>query len=207
MFGHKILFAYDVGCTFSATLSNSSIGELAHNFNFKSCTGSFHGAAHNQLCQLSFHIGLMDGAGIEDGEGNKRLYYSSNALMSVMFHLMAYYYHLQMHIHFEKWDQDKHECLGQSLFIVWYEISDSIFHIIPGKFLIDNHSSAILLIKKSLDTLKTTWHIQPTFNPDCNCPQWLQQEKDYIKSLWVKPKWEYKQIEYLEANEHLEHTL
>jgi len=98
----------------------------------------------------------MERAGIEDGEGNKRLYYSSNALMSVMHHSMAYYCHLQIHIHFEKWDQDKYECLGQSLFIVWYEISDSIFHIIPGNVVINNHSSAILLIKKSLDTLKTT---------------------------------------------------
>ncbi len=58
--GANILFAYDIGCTFSATLSKSLISKLASNFNFRSCTGSFHGAAHNWLCQLCFHIGLTE---------------------------------------------------------------------------------------------------------------------------------------------------
>ena len=46
-FGQDILFAYDIGCTFSAMLSKSGIGELVHDSNFRCCTGSFHGAAHN----------------------------------------------------------------------------------------------------------------------------------------------------------------
>jgi len=70
-FGKDILFAYDIGCTFSVMLSKSSIGELIHDLNFQCCTGSFHGAAHNRLCQLRFHIGLKEGAGMEDGEGNE----------------------------------------------------------------------------------------------------------------------------------------
>ncbi|KAF8332247.1 uncharacterized protein EI90DRAFT_3122688 [Cantharellus anzutake] len=70
-FGHNILFAYDIGCTFSATLSKSSIGDMAREAKFRCCTGSFHGAAHNRLCQLDFLIGLQQGAGIEDGEGNE----------------------------------------------------------------------------------------------------------------------------------------
>ena len=70
-FGSNILFAYDIGCTFSVTLMNSSIGELARDFNYQSCTGSFHGAAHDRLCQIRFHISLKEGAGLEDGEGNE----------------------------------------------------------------------------------------------------------------------------------------
>src|SRR5260370_33131903 len=33
--GANILFAYDIGCTFSAMLSKSLIGELASDFNFR----------------------------------------------------------------------------------------------------------------------------------------------------------------------------
>src|SRR5258708_11142679 len=79
-FGNDILFAYDIGCTFSATLSNSIIGELAHDFNFHSCTGSFHGAAHNQLCQLHVHIILTEGARVDDGEVNECLFSAIKAL-------------------------------------------------------------------------------------------------------------------------------
>ena len=111
-FGSNILFAYDIGCTFSATLLKSYIGELAWDFNFMSCTGSFHGAAHNRLCQLHYHIGFKEGASIEDGEGNKQLFSASNALATVTHHATAYYWWLQIHIHFEKWDLDKYECLG-----------------------------------------------------------------------------------------------
>src|SRR5258708_24571255 len=90
-FGNDILFAYDIGCTFSATLSNSIIGELAHDFNFHSCTGSFHRAAHNQLCQLHFHIGLTEGAGMDDGEGNEWLCSASNPLAGLVCHATVYY--------------------------------------------------------------------------------------------------------------------
>ncbi len=65
-FGSNILFAYDVGCMFSVTLSKSSIGDLAHQANFKSCMGSFHGAAHKQTCQLNYLISMKEGAGLED---------------------------------------------------------------------------------------------------------------------------------------------
>jgi Kyakuja-Dileera-Zisupton transposase len=66
-----ILFVYDAGCTFSATINNSTLASLAMEQNFKTCTGSFHGAAHNHPCQVDFLIGLQEGAGIEDGEGNE----------------------------------------------------------------------------------------------------------------------------------------
>ena len=91
MFGSNILFAYDIGCTFSVMLTNSSIGEVVQDFNFQSCTGSFHGATHDGLCQLCFHIGLKKGAGIEDGEGNEQLFSASNALAAIICHATAYY--------------------------------------------------------------------------------------------------------------------
>ncbi len=112
MFGNNILFAYDIGCTFLATLSKSSIGDMAKNTNLKCCTGSFHGAAHNRLCQLDFLISLQKGAGIEDGKSNEHMYSESNSLASITRHASPYYRHLQIQMHFMKWDKMKYECLG-----------------------------------------------------------------------------------------------
>jgi hypothetical protein len=112
MFRKNILFAYDIGCTFSATLSKSLIRDIVRETNFKCCTGSFHGAAHHRSCQLDFLIGLRKGAGIEDGKGNERLYSESNALAPIVCHASPYYRHLRIQIHFTKWDEIKYERLG-----------------------------------------------------------------------------------------------
>src|SRR5258708_524532 len=64
-FGKNILFIYDISCMFSQTLSKSPIGNMVCDTNFKSCTGSFHGAAHNRSCQLKFLISIQKGAGTE----------------------------------------------------------------------------------------------------------------------------------------------
>ncbi len=111
-FRHSILFVYNIGCTFSTTLSKSSVGQLAHNFNFKSCTGSFHGATHNHLFQLHYNIGYKEGAGIEDGEGNEHLFSASNALATVTCHSSAFNWCQCIHIHFKKWHWNKYEHLG-----------------------------------------------------------------------------------------------
>ena len=114
-FGNDILLAYNIGCTFSATLAKPSISDMAWEAKFKCCTGSFHGIAHNRLCQLNFLIGLQRGAGIEDGEGNEHIYSESNALAPITQHSSAYCQHLQIHIHFTKWDETKYKHLGTSI--------------------------------------------------------------------------------------------
>lgn len=96
---------------------------MVHEANFKACTGSFHGAAHNRSCQLKFLISLQKGAGMEDGEGNKCLYSESNPLASVTCHTSLYIQHLRIEIHFTKWDETKYEHLGmfsiiQELFLI-----------------------------------------------------------------------------------------
>ncbi|KAF9508032.1 hypothetical protein BS47DRAFT_1303306 [Hydnum rufescens UP504] len=112
VFSSNQLYLYDVGCTFLATIKRSSLADTAKTLNFKSCTGAFHGAAHNCPCQLDFLIGMIEGAGLEDGEGNEQIFSASNSLAMVTHHATAYYHHMQIHIHFEKWDEEKYENLG-----------------------------------------------------------------------------------------------
>lgn len=183
-FGNNILLVYDIGCTFSATLSKSSIGNAAQEANFKCCTGSFHGAAHNRLCQLDFLISLQKGAGIEDGEGNEPMYSESNSLAPITRHASPYYRHLRIHMHFMKWDEIKYERLGD--------------------FFLNNYTAAWRTMKESLEILDTTKRMVPDFDPDRQCPQWLDEEREYISSLQVEPEDEKAKVLYLEATEHLE---
>ncbi|KAF8311110.1 uncharacterized protein EI90DRAFT_3138775 [Cantharellus anzutake] len=183
-FGKNILFVYDIGCTFSVTLSKSSIGDLAKAANFRCCTGSFHGAAHDRSCQLDFLISLQKGTGIEDGEGNERVYSESNALAPIIRHASPYYRHLRIHLHFSKWDEIKYEKLGD--------------------FLLSNFKSADRIIRDSKKTLDATQELFSDFDPDQDCPRWLSEERDYIFSLQSEPDDEKVKIEYLEAIEYLE---
>ena len=62
------------------------------------------------------------------------------------------------------------------------------------------------LIKECIDTLKATMSLFPSFNPDDDCPKWLQQEKEYLSSLQHEPEMEHAKITYLEAIKHLKCT-
>jgi len=73
---------YDINCGFCTTLNNSPLGVHAHELSYKSLVGSFHGHAHNRLCQLSFLATYMEGMGLEDLEGCERFFSKSNALAS-----------------------------------------------------------------------------------------------------------------------------
>ncbi|KAI5994654.1 hypothetical protein EDD15DRAFT_2165647 [Pisolithus albus] len=47
--------AYDIGCAFSTTLRNSSLGPQSEDLKLHMMVGAFHGHAHNRMCQLDWH--------------------------------------------------------------------------------------------------------------------------------------------------------
>lgn len=79
-FGPNLGIGYDIGCQFKTTISNTQLGELASSLNYKSLVGSFHGHAHNRLCQLSHLATYTNGLGLEDLEGCERFFSKSNNL-------------------------------------------------------------------------------------------------------------------------------
>ncbi len=62
----------------------------------------------------------------------------------------------------------------------------------------------MILIKESINTLKATKSLYPSFEPDKDCPMWLCQEREYILSLQCEPEIEHQKIAYLQAIEHFE---
>lgn len=81
-YGNDIGCGYDIGCRFSATIRKSAIGAKAKKANFRCLVGSFHGHAHNRLCQLKNLATYVKGLGLEDLEGCERFFSRSNALAS-----------------------------------------------------------------------------------------------------------------------------
>lgn len=79
-FGAKIGGGYDIGCKFTTTLGRSELGERARELCYTPLVGSFHGHAHNRLCQLSHLATYVEGMGLEDLEGCKQFFSKSNAL-------------------------------------------------------------------------------------------------------------------------------
>jgi hypothetical protein len=79
-FGMKLGAGYDVGCHFQATVANSELGPEARDKGLKCLVGSFHGHAHNRLCQLRFLATYVEGMGLEDLEGCERFFSRSNGL-------------------------------------------------------------------------------------------------------------------------------
>jgi hypothetical protein len=79
-FGPNIGGGYDIGCGFGKTINKSPLGKKAQTNSFRCLVGSFHGHAHNRLCQLSFLATYVPGMGLEDLEGCERFFSKSNAL-------------------------------------------------------------------------------------------------------------------------------
>ena len=86
----RLRLGYNIGCVFSKTLSNSTLGDHAKTM-VSSVVPAFHGHSHNRPCQLRWHPLYMDGAGLEDFEGCERFFSFSNGAaagtrMSTAFH-------------------------------------------------------------------------------------------------------------------------
>lgn len=90
-FGSRIGGGYDIGCKFKTTLANSELGEQAQTLEYTALVGSFHGHAHNRLCQLSHLATYVEGMGLEDLEGCERFFSKSNALAASTRHASAFH--------------------------------------------------------------------------------------------------------------------
>ena len=80
--GEDIGGGYDIGCGFGTTLDQSPLVDLTRKMKYRSLVGSFHGHAHNRLCQLAYLTTYVKGMGLEDLEGCDRFFSKSNALAS-----------------------------------------------------------------------------------------------------------------------------
>ena len=81
-FGSDLGGRYDIGCHFKTTLVSSVLGERARSLNYMSLVNTFHGHAHNRLCQLDNLTMHVEGLRLEDLEGCEQTFSKSSALAS-----------------------------------------------------------------------------------------------------------------------------
>lgn len=110
--GEKGGCAYDIGCAFAKTLTNSSLGPRAHALDLRMMVGAFHGHAHNRRCQLDWHPMYIDGTGHTEGEGCEHVFSASNELARSTRHASVFHRHQTIEEHFAFWDADKYAALS-----------------------------------------------------------------------------------------------
>lgn len=183
-FGMKIGAGYDVGCHFEATIAHSELGDAAREKKLRCLVGSFHGHAHNRLCQLAFLATYVEGMGLEDLEGCDRYFSRSNGLAKSCRY--ASRFHRQQEIttyakHFDSFET--YANLG-TLLIPNLESLQLTFR--TGKFLTSNYRQALTILKT--ETTLKTWMQQEGIDSYDHFHQWLAEEKTYLLGLKHAPK-------------------
>ncbi len=90
-FGPDLGVGYDISCQFRTTITKSPLQGLATQLNLTPLIGSFHGHAHNRLCQLELLSTYVKGLGLEDLEGCERFFSKSNSLANSTCYASAFH--------------------------------------------------------------------------------------------------------------------
>ncbi|KAI0055028.1 hypothetical protein BV25DRAFT_1873233 [Artomyces pyxidatus] len=114
VFGDRIGIGYDIGCSFPATISKSSLADEAKRKSLRMAVCTFHGYAHNRACQLSFHPLYTTGFGIEDIETCKRVFAAFNGLVPITQHASPFHRHQAINNYAQQWDKDKYQESSES---------------------------------------------------------------------------------------------
>ncbi|KAJ7050772.1 hypothetical protein C8F01DRAFT_1000087 [Mycena amicta] len=79
-FKELLALGYGIGCSFETTVAQSELDPEAKRLCLRCLVGSFHGHAHNRLCQVRHLATYVKGMGLEDLEGCERCFSRSNGL-------------------------------------------------------------------------------------------------------------------------------
>ncbi|KAJ6543235.1 hypothetical protein DFH09DRAFT_829842, partial [Mycena vulgaris] len=162
VFGMKLGAGYDIGCHFEATVHHSQLGDQARTNRLKCLVGSFHGHAHNRLCQLSFLATYVEGMGLEDLEGCERYFSRLNALAKSCRYASRFHRQQEITTYAKHFDS----------FETYANLS---------KFLCTNYRQALTILKTE-PALKD-WMRQEHVESFDEFHQWLLEEKEYLVGL------------------------
>ncbi|TFK16701.1 hypothetical protein FA15DRAFT_606554, partial [Coprinopsis marcescibilis] len=177
-FGDQIACGYNIGCRFATTLDQSPLGPRARELKYRSLVGSFHGHAHNRLCQLSNLATYVKGLGLEDLEGCKRMFSRSNALASSTRYASVFHHRQKIEQYFKHMDS--------------METMASL-----SKFIADNYRQALSIIDTATDV--QTLMDDHSITDSGIFGQWLEEERTYLKGLAKEPVEEMLAIDYYQA--------
>ncbi|KAJ6522807.1 hypothetical protein DFH09DRAFT_1330394 [Mycena vulgaris] len=158
VFGLKIGARYDVGCHFKATINHSELGEEAWEKGLKCLVGSFHGHAHNHLCQLGFLATYVGGMGLKDLKGCEHYFSRSSSLTKLCRYTSRF--HRQQEI---------------TMYVKHFNSFEMYVNL--GKFLVNNYNQALSILKTE-PMLEAWMHLKHT--PKTNVET---LEMEYVQKL------------------------
>ncbi|KAJ6487579.1 hypothetical protein C8R45DRAFT_827790 [Mycena sanguinolenta] len=181
----KIGDGYDIGCHFEATINKSDLGDKARANHFRSLVGSFHGHAHNRLCQLSFLATYVKGIGLEDLEGCERFFSRSNALAKSVRYASKFH-------------------RRQEITTFMKQTDDLETYANLSKFICGNYRQALKIIKTEPELKR--WMVQEGIEDYDTFHVWLEEEKAYLTGMeegLPKKREETIEMEYVKKLKHL----
>ncbi|KAJ7803507.1 hypothetical protein B0H14DRAFT_3091958 [Mycena olivaceomarginata] len=166
-FGMKLGVGYDIGCHFGATVASSELGNEAREKQLKCLVGSFHGHAHNRLCQLRFLATYVKGMGLEDLEGCERFFSRSNGLAKSCRYASRFHRQQEITTYAKHFDS----------FEMYANLS---------KFLCSNYHQALGILKTEAPLW--AWMRQEGVDSVDRFTEWLAEETTYLEGLKSAPK-------------------
>ncbi|KAF6759070.1 hypothetical protein DFP72DRAFT_806955, partial [Ephemerocybe angulata] len=184
-FGDGIGCGYDIGCRFGTTLSKSPLGPRAKRLHYRSLVGSFHGHAHNRLCQLSNLAAYVDGMGLEDLEGCEHFFSKSNALAPSVRYMTEFHRRQKIDQYFRH--VDAQETMANL-----------------SKFLVDNYQQALDIIRGEDDLHRL---MRDHGIKDAGVfTAWLDEERVYLNGLTSEPPQDTLEMDYYQRLVELSST-
>ncbi|KDQ10069.1 hypothetical protein BOTBODRAFT_116280 [Botryobasidium botryosum FD-172 SS1] len=181
--GYLLLIGYDIGCSFGATISHSSLASLFKALEARLCVNAFHGYAHNYQCQQKHHPLVIKGMGLEDLETMERVFSSSNAVARLTRYASTYHRHLFLDMHFNQWNQDKYTNTALMLYNNYVQALDVI-------------AKGVVAVEDAKKSLGVS---------DSQLDEWLSEEKAYLQDLQLKQTllWDSHALVYVELLQKL----
>ncbi|KAJ3749419.1 hypothetical protein DFH05DRAFT_1593958 [Lentinula detonsa] len=157
---------YDIACGMVDKIARSPLSHLAKEEKLQMLIGLLHGYAHNRLCQLSFLMLYIYGAGIEDLEVCERYFSQSNALAPVTRYMGRF---------------RRHQAIAS---YAYHRDNFETYHNL-SKFIYSNYKQALAILNRAKDTAKTLKSVgildaQKVFS-------FLEEEKEYLESRQSTP--------------------
>ncbi|KAG0697180.1 hypothetical protein DFH29DRAFT_984382 [Suillus ampliporus] len=177
LFGARSLGAYDIGCSFNATIQSSTLTQQFNEKGLRLCVDAFHGYAHNYKCQTKHHPLGIKGAGIEDFQCAERLFSAANHFLSPP----PFSQHLFLDMFFRQWDDEKYQNLATMI--------------------LNNYRQALNIVSTesvALEEAKVALDIQ-----EGDLEKWREEEIEYFRTLGDEPEWDVHAMAYVELLQRL----
>ncbi|KAG1737376.1 hypothetical protein EDB19DRAFT_1895844 [Suillus lakei] len=131
-FGEDVGLGYNVSCTFGEIVHNSLLlQKKARDLQLQICVNSFHGYAHNRLCQVQHHPLYLTGFGLEDLEMMEQVFSSTNVSACIIQYATWYHWKQALNMQFSQWDAKKYQELSKFLLNNYCQALDTINECSP----------------------------------------------------------------------------